>query len=925
METKILIVDDDPDILNMLHHFLSRLDLIVESACHGQEALERLEKQHFDLVITDITMPHLDGIELTRHVRKNFPDTDVLVMTGYSEKYNATDVIRAGAIDFILKPISIVEFQAKIERILREKNALRTLQKKKQEAEQLRDQISDQNKFLDNVLNAITHPFYVIDPQNYQVLLLNKATQADSAVENQHCYSLIHNNDNPCQDSDHPCPITEILRTKKPVCVEHQHVNKQGNERTVEVHAYPAFNQNGEVEYIIEYCLDITERREAQKALKKSEAKYRELVEGVDELITQIDKEGHIVFINHMADTILGIPPEQCIGRSVIDFIHPDDRQETIQWFNESIGKQITSATYNNRRINQNNGTIHNLQWTCNFHYDSEGSLANLSAFATDISTLVKAKEEAEKTMGLQGQFLANMSHEIRTPLNVIIGMNQLILRTDLPADTRHYADIIYQNADLLLHTLNDILDYSKIEADQLVVHERPFTIHKLIEDESNTFNSECGEQKNTFTTRIGSDVPKFLLGDDFRIKQVLNNLINNANKFTQNGRIELSVTLQSSSDTKVVLLFKVQDNGIGISPNNQKNIFNRFQQADGSLSRKYGGVGLGLAICEKLISLLHGEIRLESEEGKGSTFLFSIPLARAEKKSIPAPSEIKRKSIHNHHLNILVVEDNAFNQDLLQTFLSQDKHTVHIAENGLEALTSLSQEDFDIILMDVQMPEVDGLEATRLIRLCESGDADGESNHVEILRLLQRRRQGQHIPIIGLTAHAFRRDKDNCINAGMDAYITKPFLPEELYGEIEKHFSPKNGENKPYPSGSTPPKQEQKEQPAVDPAHIRKFMLDKYKLPPENIDMLLKSMGNSLLSELDNAKEAIAKQDMETLSRSGHTIKGVLLNAGLDNWADMAFRIQKGNTRAGEDPFVYLEKLVTQLTEGLQPLIDEG
>ncbi|HYM09876.1 MAG TPA: two-component regulator propeller domain-containing protein [Bryobacterales bacterium] len=513
-----------------------------------------------------------------------------------------------------------------------------------------------------------------------------------------------------------------------------------------------------------------TERKLAEQALRENEERFRDLFEGAPVAYHEIDQDGVVERVNRAECNLLGLEAPQILGRPIWEFVAPEQREIARQAVLEKVSGRRALAPFQREYV-RSDGARLTLEIYENLIRDAAGAIAGVRTAMLDITDrqraeeeLRRAKEFAEQANRLKSEFLANMSHEIRTPMNGILGMTALALTTDLNLEQREYLDIIHVSADSLLVLINDILDFSKVEAGRLTLERTSFDLRGCVEDAVKTLLLRARQKGLDLILDVAPEVPAAVVGDPIRLRQVLLNLMGNAIKFTEAGEVIVRAEMDGLDGGGGAVRFAVSDTGIGVPPEQQQTIFESFRQADGSITRKYGGTGLGLSISTKLVDLMGGRIWIESEPGRGSTFYFTARFGAtpADEPAPPRSRAAELAALSLAPLSILLAEDNLVNQKLAVRLLEKMGHQVTVAQNGREALEAWQRRPFDLIVMDVQMPEMDGLAATAEIRRQEQAN-------------------GARVPILAMTAHAMKGDREKCFAAGMDGHVSKPFNPEDL------------------------------------------------------------------------------------------------------------------------------------------------
>ncbi|HRE18308.1 MAG TPA: CHASE domain-containing protein, partial [Rhodocyclaceae bacterium] len=618
--------------------------------------------------------------------------------------------------------------------------------------------------------------------------------------------------------------------------------------------------------------IDITEQKAAQAAVVEKERFLQMVTDTIPGLVGYWDRQLRCRFYNRTYLEWFGRTPEEMPGIAVQELLGEENYQQVRPYMEKALAGE---AQHFERTINDREGrTISSFT-----HYIPDlqhGVVQGFFVLATDISDIKAAQQqleetnrqldtrtrEAEAASRAKGDFLANMSHEIRTPMNAVIGLSQLLLDTELNAKQRDYLNKVQSASRALLGIINDILDYSKIEAGHLDIEQVDFLVADLTQASNDLFSRQAAEKGITLRFTTATTVPAALRGDPLRLGQILNNLVSNAIKFTERGEIEVMLAADPGPQG-IRLRVTVRDTGIGMSPEQTERLFQPFEQADTSTTRKYGGTGLGLSICKRLVELMGGHIGVSSTPGAGSTFHFDIPCALAA--TVPASVRslaVQPTTAPARGMRVLLVEDNATNLLVTNEFLQGMGCVVSIARHGAEAVEQVAQHDFDLLLMDLQMPVMDGLTATRIIRNTERG------------RLL---------PIVAITAAATREDQEAASAAGMDAHLAKPIDRDKLRAMLVRFGNPAHLEapaSKPMADNETP------------------FALPGLALEPAARRMggswsLLREVLLSFHRDFSNAAatldEDLARGDFSAAMRLVHTVKGLALNIGAETLQQVA------------------------------------
>ena len=663
----------------------------------------------------------------------------------------------------------------------------------------------------------------------------------------------------------------KYLKERKPVNNEEL---KMADGRVLERNYIPLFIDDIYRGHLWTYN-DITERKRSEIKLKKQEEKYRSIIANMNLGLIEVDLEENIRYVNQSFCLMSGYEEHELIGQNASRLFVKDEYKEILDEKNSSRQKGLSDAYEMNVKTKTNDT---NWWLICGAPlYNDKQQLIGSIGIHLDITQqkileqqLIEAKQIAEKSVHAKDLFLANMSHEIRTPMNAILGMSKQLQKTTLNQQQQSFLEIIGTAAENLLVIINDILDFSKLEAGKVSLEEIGFNMHDLVTNTSRVLKLKAKEKGLIFEILIAPEVTNVLKGDPYRINQVLMNLLSNSIKFTKRGNVTLQCLLNKDLPDSQEIEIIISDTGKGMDESYLKNLFNKFSQEDESIARSYGGTGLGMSIVKQLVELMNGTIAVKSKKGEGTRVNIQLSFAKGTETDLPKKDN---SHVETHILadkKILLVEDNEMNRVVAETILIQYGAAISQAVNGVEAVDAIRHKKYDIVLMDIQMPVMDGMEATRTIR------KDLHSN----------------IPIIALTANAVKGEMEKCIQAGMNDYLSKPFEEEDLIRLIAKwlgretHFGPAKTTTATTTS-------------LYDLGKLKQMTRGDEKF----IVKMLQVFINETINGVTNLEKAFEEKDIKQVKFLAHRMKSSLRNLNILSAADIAEKIENAEWTEPEYP----------------------
>ncbi|MBF0109070.1 MAG: response regulator [Magnetococcales bacterium] len=915
---RILIVDDTPANLHAFSRLLSRLPADIVTAPSGNAALREIARHSIALLLLDVDMPEMDGYEVARMLKEVDTTADIpiiFITAAYRDDQHQLRGYHSGGIDYVEKPINDEILLAKVSvflELFRQRDEIKRLNaqlvERVGELERTRSllQLSEERfRGLVNNLPAIV--FRCQMDRDWTMIYISDMVEAitgyppsdfiDNRVRS--FASIIHPDDTQHVEET----IALQIRRRQPYEIEYRLIDSSGKIHWVHEQGQGIDYEDGKPRWLDGALFDTT----ARKTAERERIKFQRAVEQAPASVVITDLDGKIEYVNPRFCQVTGYTPEEVIGQNprVLQSGQTEKKLYDDLWNNLTHNQEWQGEFLNKKK----DGTLYwELATIHPVRMDPNGPVSHYIGVKEDITarkeverSLEEARLNAEGANRAKSEFLAVMSHEIRTPMNAIVGMADQLAEMNLPPDGKRYLEIIQRNSHNLLVLINDILDLSRIEAGRMHLERKPFDLKKLLDTVIEEFLPRAHRKNLDLTWMIDSRLIPYRKGDPQRLRQVLDNLLGNAIKFTREGRIGLSVTMVHERGER--LRFSVSDTGIGIPSAQQEHIFAAFTQADSSTTREFGGTGLGLAICKRLIDKMEGELSVESRVGKGSLFSFILPLeliapealeGKDHGSAMPREKEADPRPVRP--LRILLAEDVEDSIAIIQSFVEPTPHQLEVVENGQQVVQRVQSGRFDLVLMDIQLPLMDGLEATRMIRRWE------------------RENNRRPLPIMALTANALIGEAKKSRTAGCDAHLTKPLRKSEFMDlllritrnleeghAVAERECAATGERS---NGSKPP-----------PRECFRINRQRWQVMKQDMGPNISRMVGRFLLRLPERIEVIAqhltRRRFDQVAEECHKLKGALATMGAERMEDICANMEQ---MAREETMSSLEPTMERL-----------
>ncbi len=850
----VLVVEDEPEALKQLMQLVGYRVDTVYGAANGQEALASYQSNAPDMIISDIDMPVMNGIEFLKAVREQDTETSFVLLTGHKNLDHLAEAIEYGINAFFSKPLQFAQLLSKIERVARNKV--------------LEEKVKNSTVLLEQYKTIVDASAIISksDPEGK----ITYANEMFCRISGYTFEELIGQDHNIVRDSATPSYVFkhmwDTIRSKK---IWHGVIHnraKNGKSYTVKSTVAPILDQNGNIIEYIALREDISGVIRKEKKIRAERKKLDDILNHVDSIVAMVSIQEKLLFVNQKFFDMfpyVDLYDYKSDHSCICDIFEPADGFLQPQMGDQYWVEYILSHPESQHHALMIDKTAKKRIFTVNVQPIHADDKELFVVTLGDVTELQRAKEEAKVAAQMKGEFLANMSHEIRTPMNGIFGFVSLLSQTDLDEKQKRYVDVIEGSTQTLLGIVNDILDFSKIESGKLELdfsEVDPFTeFDRTIQ----LFSAKAEEKKIALRMRIDPLLSECIVIDLLRMQQIVSNLLSNAVKFTpENGEILLYVTLLKRRGEKNRIRIGIRDNGIGIAAAQQRKIFEAFSQADSTTTRKFGGTGLGLSISAHLVSLMGGELQVSSRLGEGSDFYFEIDIrtCRSGEGEMPHKSHADEGALEaesNMRLigKVLIAEDNRVNQMLIEELLQ--RHGLHpdIVVNGREAMEQITKTPYDLVFMDVNMPLMGGIEALEQIKA-----------------------KWIHIPVIALTANAMAGDYERFLSLGFDGYLSKPVDVEKLETILTSYLSTEER--------SIPIQQER----VLDMERFRKEV----PLSEAVLRKLLEAFLDNMDASLAELKNGVDAKDSEKIYQAAHYIRGGAGNLRITTLEELAVRIEK-------------------------------